>query len=413
MYDKKNARPALAKKRSVQSQCARSICALLVSAIGFSAIAQPIDTKSIFKDAAEQTSLMLREIPAVRQANPQLVGPRTLNNGQLVLTPSFRWTSGFFAGTLWQLYAYTKDKKWKAAADTFSDLIVAEQYNGGTHDMGFKMYCSFGKGYQLTKDKRYKAILIQSAKTLRTRFNPNVGAIRSWDTMPKWGYPVIIDNMLNLELLFAATKLTGDSSYYKIAVSHANKTLANHFREDNSCFHVVDYDTLTGQVVKRNTHQGYSDASAWARGQAWAVYGFTMCYRETRDPRYLAHAEKVAAYILDHPRLPADKVPYWDFDAPGIPNEPRDASAAACIASGLYELARYSANKKTYLQAADQIVENLTNHYRSPIGQNKGFLLLHSTGAKPSNSEVDVPLVYADYYYLEALLRKNGKWGRK
>src|SRR5688572_5754287 len=215
--------------------------------------------------------------------------------------------------------------------------------------------------------------------------------------------------MMNLELLFAATRLSGDSSFYKIAVSHANTTMANHFRSDYSTYHVIDYDTATGKVVKRNTHQGYADESAWSRGQAWGLYGYTMCYRETRDPKYLQQADHIAAFILHHPNLPKDKVPYWDFNAPGIPNEPRDASAAAVMASALYELSQYSTHKKEYLSVANTILQNLTNSYRSPIGENKGFLLVHSTGSKPANSEVDVPLSYADYYYLEAVLRSIGK----
>jgi uncharacterized protein YyaL (SSP411 family) len=233
-----------------------------------------------------------------------------------------------------------------------------------------------------------------------------VGCIRSWDhNKDKWGYPVIIDNMLNLELLFEATKLTGDSSFYNIAVSHANTTMKNHFRSDFSSYHVVDYDTITGNVVKKNTHQGYSHESAWARGQAWALYGYTMCYRETKDLKYLRQAENIAGFILNHPNLPKDLVSYWDFNAPDIPNEPRDASAAAIIASALYELSGYSVNAKTYRDKAGKILRSLTDNYRAKPSEARGFILLHSTGSKPMNSEVDVPLNYADYYYLEAILR--------
>jgi uncharacterized protein YyaL (SSP411 family) len=201
--------------------------------------------------------------------------------------------------------------------------------------------------------------------------------------------------------------MTGDSSFYKIAVSHANTTLKNHYRSDFSSYHVVDYDTITGKVLKKNTHQGYSHESAWARGQAWGLYGFTMCYRETKDPKYLQQAEKIAAFILHHPNLPKDLVPYWDFDAPNIPDEPRDASAAAIIASALFELSTYSRNGLEYQEKATQIAQNLTAHYRSAIGANSGFLLLHSTGTKLTNIDVDVPIIYADYYYLEALLRSR------
>jgi hypothetical protein len=220
--------------------------------------------------------------------------------------------------------------------------------------------------------------------------------------------------MMNLELLFAATKLTGDSSFYKIAVSHANTTMKNHFRPDYSSYHVLDYDPQTGVVLKKNTHQGYFHESSWSRGQAWALYGYTMCYRETKDPKYLALAENVAKFILTHKNLPKDLVPYSDFDAPNIPNEARDASAAAVIASGLYELSTYSNKSGYYTKKADKMLKSLSTKYTAPIGEAKGFILLHSTGAAPSKSEVDVPLSYADYYYLEALLRKkNLKEGKR
>jgi unsaturated chondroitin disaccharide hydrolase len=375
---------------------------------GLMTTAQSVKVAAVFADAEKQTQVMLASIDEAKGSKTELVAPRTLENGQLKLVPSKDWTSGFFAGELWMLYEFTHKPEWKSKAETFTALLEKEKFNGGTHDMGFKIYCSYGTGYRITKDAAYKDVIIQSAKTLSTRFNPTVGCIRSWDHhKEQWGYPVIIDNMMNLELLFAATKFTGDSSFYKIAVSHANTTMKNHFRADYSSYHVVDYDTLTGKVVKRQTHQGYADESAWARGQAWALYGYTMCYRETKNVAYLKQAEHVAAFILHHPNLPADKIPYWDFNAPEIPNEPRDVSAAAIIASGLLELSNYSKNKKEYLSVANTILQNLTKNYRSPIGENEGFIMLHSTGSKPAKSEVDVPLNYGDYYYLEALLRRN------
>jgi hypothetical protein len=307
------------------------------------------------------------------------------------------------------LYKYTGKPEWRRQAELFTAPEERESVNGTTHDVGVKIFSSFGAGYRLTADSAYRRVIITAARTLATRFNPKIGVIRSWDHHRElWQYPVIIDNMMNLELLFEGTRLTGDSSFYRIAVSHANTTMKNHFRADYSSYHVVDYDTVTGQVRRRMTWQGYADSSAWARGQAWGLYGYTMCYRYTHDPAYLRQAEHIAGFILHHPRLPKDMVPYWDFDAPGIPNEPRDASAAAVIASGLYELSGYSvANGKAYRQAADQILGSLTEHYRAPVGADKGFILLHSTGTRPSHTEVDEPLSYADYYYLEALLRRN------
>jgi len=373
--------------------------------------AQPINTKKVFADAEKQTHNMTLALASNVNSKPiDELFPRTIVNGELKLISSRDWTSGFYAGCLWFLDKYNGKNKWKGQAESFTNPLEREKTNGGTHDMGFKIYCSFGNGYRLTKDDHYKDVIIQSARTLITRFNTRAGVIRSWDHHKEvWDYPVIIDNMMNLELLFAATKLTGDSSFYKVAVSHANTTMKNHFRPDGSCYHVVDYDTATGNVRKKTTHQGYANESSWSRGQAWAVYGYTMCYRFTRDKRYLQQAEKTAAFMLNHPHMPKDGVPYWDYDAPNIPNEERDASAAAVLSSALFELSKYSSNGKVLKQKANWILSSLVNNYRSPIGSNFGFILLHSTGSKPSKSEVDVPLIYADYYFLEALLRRENK----
>jgi unsaturated chondroitin disaccharide hydrolase len=389
---------------------------LLVLDFSISSIAQNVNLDQVFSDTEKQTDLMLNEVNKIKNSSTDtsaksraLLSPRTLTaTGDLVLVSAKDWTSGFFPGILWFLFEYTGEPHWKARAVEFTGYMEEEKWNAGTHDMGFKMYCSYGTGYRLTKNEAYKDILIQSAKTLSKRFSPRTGCIRSWDHhADQWKFPVIIDNMMNLELLFAATRFTGDSSFYRIAVSHANTTKKNHFRKDYSSYHVVDYDPETGAVKQKVTHQGYSDASAWSRGQAWALYGFTMCYRETRNKAYLRQAENIAKFILNHPNLPKDLVPYWDFNAPSIPDEPRDASAAAVMASALYELSTYSGNAKQYKSAADKILVNLTEYYRSPLGENKGFILMHSTGSKPSKSELDVPLIYADYYYLEALLRSK------
>lgn len=395
-------------------------CALLLT-FGLASCSKRLNVNKVIAEAEQQTKVMLAEMPKAKaarssvttgatpgSAGTDLVSPRTLADGKLRLVTSKDWTSGFFPGVLWFLNEQTKKNEWKMEAVAYTANIEKEKINGTTHDMGFKIYCSFGTGYRLTNDQHYKDVIIQSAKTLSTRFKPAVGTLRSWDhSRDKWGFPVIIDNMMNLELLFVATQLTGDSTFHKIAVSHANTTMKHHFREDFSSYHVVDYDTITGAPKNKHTHQGYSHSSAWARGQAWALYGYTMCYRFTKDPAYLRQAEGVAKFIFSHPNLPKDLVPYWDFNAPKIPDEPRDASAAALNASALYELSLYSNIGKYYRQIADKILVSLTNNYRSPIGENKGWILLHSTGSKPSNSEVDVPLSYADYYYMEALLRKQ------
>ena len=359
-----------------------------------------IDVDGITTSAARQVELQYDSLIAQKS----LKSPQTYQNGKYYYCPYEAWISGFFPGSLWYLYELTGDPKWKSRATEQTERLERIQNLTSDHDIGFRMGCSYGNGYRITGNPTYPDVLIQSARSLATRFQPKAGVIMSWNPNARWKCPVIIDNMMNLELLFNATLYSGDSSFYKIAVSHADRTLENHFRPDHSSYHVVDYDPETGAVRMKNTAQGYADESAWARGQAWGLYGFVTCYRFTGDKRYLEQAKAIADFILSHPRLPEDKIPYWDFDAPNIPNEERDASAGAILASGLYELALYSDPK--YADAADQIVASLsTPAYTAPIGANGNFILMHSVGSRPANSEVDVPLVYADYYYLEALYR--------
>ena len=264
----------------------------------------------------------------------------------------------------------------------------------------------------MTKDPKYKVVIVEAAKSLATRFRPTPGVIQSWDEdrgwqgTKGWMCPVIIDNMMNLELLFEASDLSGDSTFRKMAISHANVTMENHFRKDFSCYHVVDYDKIKGGVRSKCTAQGYADESSWARGQAWALYGYTVCYRETKDKRYLDFAENIYNFIFTNKNMPTDLIPYWDFDAPNIPNEPRDASAAAVMASALYELS--TLGKPEYKETADKIIISLSGaSYRAIVGTNGNFMLMHSVGSIPHGSEIDVPLNYADYYFLEALTRKQ------
>jgi len=343
--------------------------------------------------------------------NDSRIFPRSIDaDGKLKRVGSRDWTSGFYPGVLWMMYELTTDTMWMDEAVKFTGFLEKEKYNGSNHDIGFKMMSSYGQGYRLTGNKEYREVLIQSARTLITRFNEKVGCIRSWNHhRDKWQYPVIIDNMLNLELLFWAGKETGDPVFANIAIKHAQTTMKNHFRSDYSTYHVVSYDTITGNAVKRQTHQGASDESCWARGEAWALYGYSMAYRETRLPEFLKQAERVANYILNVAKLPDDYVPYWDFSLAGVPNEPRDVSAAAVMASAFFELYSFGVeNADKYLDAANKIMNSLgAETYFNEKGTNAGFLLRHSTGSKPSDSEVDVPLIYADYYFLEALLRKK------
>ncbi|HRG56552.1 MAG TPA: glycoside hydrolase family 88 protein, partial [Lacunisphaera sp.] len=250
--------------------------------------------------SAKQYEWMLAHLPA----DPAKPLPRTFEHGKLVTIPSADWTSGFFPGSLWYLYEATGEAKWRASAEKFTAYLEPEQHNTGTHDVGFMLYCSYGNGLRLTGNAAYKSVLLNGAKSLSTRFNPTVGAIKSWDHgVGKFTYPVIIDNMMNLELMFWAAREGKVARYRDLALKHADTTLANHFRSDHSTFHVIDYDPQTGRVIKKVTHQGITDGSAWARGQAWGLYGYTVMYRETKDPRYLAQAQQIGAFIMNHPRL--------------------------------------------------------------------------------------------------------------
>ncbi|TKC06818.1 glucuronyl hydrolase [Pedobacter polaris] len=372
--------------------------------------AQKVDVKKSMQSATTQTDVLIKNVDSARKIKPKQVSPRTVENGQFKMVVSRDWTSGFFPAQLWFYYAYTKDKKYLDLARKYTEDIKVEQFNKGTHDLGFMIYCPFGNGYKLTKDTAYKAVIIQAAKSLSTRFNAKSGVIKSWDhNGDKWKFPVIIDNMMNLELLFEATKFTGDSSFYKIAISHADKTMKNHYRPDFSSYHVIDYDTVSGNVRNKLTAQGYANESSWARGQAWGLYGYTLCYRYTKSAAYLAQADAIANFILSSKITPADGIPYWDYNDPQIPNVSRDASAAAITASALYELAKYSKERKKYKAAADKILLSLSTKYTSAPSANYGFLLEHSTGHRPAKSEIDVPINYADYYYIEALLRNKNK----
>ena len=380
-----------------------------------------IPVNNIFKKAKEQYTQMLQV--ATNPSKP----PRTTKDGKLVTVPDiYDWTSGFFAGNLWYTYEATKDSNLKKAAINFTEALKPLKDFTGHHDLGFMMYCSYGNAYRLTKNEQYKDILIQTANSLSTRFSEKTGCIKSWnkrlswDGKTTWYFPVIIDNMMNLELLFFASTITGNNKYRDIAIKHAETTLKNHLRPDYSSYHVINYDTATGVALNKETCQGYADNSTWARGQAWGIYGFTVVYRETGDKKFLDAAINMANFYLNNKNIPADNIPIWDLNVnePGYtplwkydPNSfktiPRDASAAAIIASALLELQGYTTQyAKIFNIAANNILNSLSSvRYLSEVGQNGNFLLKHSVGSIPHNSEIDVPLVYADYYYLEALSR--------
>ena len=316
------------------------------------------------------------------------------------------WCAGFWPGVLWYDYEYTKDKQVLEEAENFThSLKFLSHIPAYDHDLGFLVFCSYGNGYRLTKNPAYKQVILDTADTLATLFNPIVGTILSWprEVEPRnWPHNTIMDNMINLEMLFWAAKNGGNPYLYDIAVSHADKTMKSQFRPDYTSYHVAVYDTITGNLIKGVTHQGYADSTMWARGQAWAIYGYTVVYRETKDPKYLDFAQKVTDVYLD--RLPEDKVPYWDFDDPSIPNAPRDASAGAVVASALLELYLPNGTGKRYKDAAIEMLTSLSSDsYQS--GESKPSFLLHSVGHWPNHSEIDASIIYADYYYIEALLR--------
>ncbi|QHV94220.1 glycoside hydrolase family 88 protein [Spirosoma endbachense] len=375
---------------------------LLFASLTFSAFAQtPIDVDKEFAFATKQYELMLKTHPDTTKF-PQSTNP----DGTIRDMKSDWWCSGFFGGSLWYLYERTKAPAMKDAAHKWSMAVAKEQDNTGTHDLGFMLYCPFGNGYRLTKNESYKPIMLTGAKSLSTRFDPKVGVIKSWNKFQNYTYPVIIDNMMNLELLFWAARESGNKRFRDIAITHADNTLKNHFRPDYSSYHVICYNP-DGTVAAKKTAQGAADGSAWARGQAWGLYGYTVMYRETKDKKYLDQARHIADFYLNHPNLPADKIPYWDFNAPNLPNEERDASAGAITASALLELSTYGGpSAKTYYQSAVKMLQSLASPaYKANLGENNNFILKHSVGHKPGKSEVDTPIIYADYYFLEGLLR--------
>ncbi len=329
------------------------------------------------------------------------------NNKQWSYVKPKDWCSGFYPGILWYAYEESGDEVLKNKAVKFTETLKTIAYSPArNHDIGFQLYCSYGNGYRLTGKQNYKEILLAAADTLATLYNPKVGSILSWPSQIKrYKHNTIIDNMMNLELLFWAAKNGGDKSLYDIAKSHAEQTMKYLVREDGSAFHVGSFDIETGAFLQGYTHQGYANESMWARGQGWGIYGFAMAYRETGDSNFLNTAIKLSDKFLE--RLPEDGIPFWDFDDPKIPNAPKDASAAAVAACGLMELSGLVQDEKLkskYFNAGKKLVEILSSSAYLSHAKNDA-LLLHSTGNHPKNKEIDMPIIYADYYYMEALLR--------
>ena len=362
-----------------------------------------LGTEKFLRYGTEQVARTLSQIPK------DSLMPRAIPTEDSIwkMVKIYDWTSGFFPGILWYMYEFNNEEYWKTTAMEWTSILEpVKQWNNKNHDLGFMMYCSYGNGYRLTGNEEYKDILLETADSLTSLFNPNAGTILSWPWNKQWSHNTIIDNMMNLELLFWAAKNGGGQRYYDIAYTHAKTTMENHIREDGTTFHVVEYDSTTGDFIKGVTHQGYADNSMWARGQAWGIYGFTMTYRETGEKAFLETAKRLAKPFLE--RLPEDYVPYWDFDAPNIPDEPKDASAAAIASSALLELSTLVDNpdeKYYYRDMANKMLKSLSENYLS--GDKNPALLMHSVGSKPHEGEVDYAIIYADYYYIEALLREK------
>lgn len=378
---------------------------LLALAIALSTVACSTDKKQTTSwedNSIEAASHQLKFMTELIADSAKL--PRSTKNGEVRLEGIHDWTSGFFPGTLWYMYELTNNEYFKTEAQKFTNLLHDLRYYRDTHDLGFMIFCSYGNDYRITDNEAAIPIMVETADNLISRFNETTQTIRSWD-FGEWQFPVIIDNMMNLELLFWASEYTGDDKYKDVAIRHADTTMKYHYRDDYSSYHVVDYDTISGDMISQGTFQGYSDESIWARGQAWGLYGYTVMYRFTKDQKYLDFAQNIASLIMDNVET-EDLIPYWDYDAPNIPDAPRDASAASVTASALLELSKYVDNDEVYFNYAETVLKNLSsNPYLAEKEDNLGFILKHSTGNLPNNSEIDIPLNYADYYYLEALKR--------
>ncbi|KAB1068060.1 glucuronyl hydrolase [Tamlana haliotis] len=364
----------------------------------------------VFAVAEDQYTDLISKIDTISP----LLNPRSINaDGSYRMAYKEDWTSGFFPGSLWFLFEQTKKEKWKVEAEKFTAALDSAQFVKWNHDVGFMIQNSFGHGYRLTGKEAYKEAVIEAAKSLSTRYRPVAKVIQSWDTDAPWiqgkglDMPVIIDNMMNLNLLYQATKHTSDSLYSGIANAHASTTIVHQYREDYSCYHIVDYDHITGKVRNKVNFQGFSDESSWARGQAWGLYGYTEAYKHSGKVEFLNQARQIAHFIMTNDKTPNDYIPYWDYDATSSEKIPRDASAAAVVASALLELQKFDKeNKSQYLEYSEVVLRNLSSKaYLAKQGENGNFLLMHSVGNFHENNETDAPLNYADYYFLEALLK--------
>ncbi len=384
----------------------RKIIGLLICCIALTSVGNRAQAQEDLRWLKHAKQTVVHQLKKAAEVYHPGMPPRSIYaNGSVRLAPQEDWTTGFFPGSLWLGYELSGDRQLANSARKFTLAMDSLKYYTHTHDLGFMIYCSYGNGYRLTKDKAYLPTLEQGAAHLYGRYNKTVGAIRSWD-FGHWEFPVIIDNMMNLDFLFWAATEFKKPEYAEASIAHSMTTLKNHFRSDNSSYHVISYDTLSGRAIQKETHQGLTHESAWARGQAWGLYGYTMAYKETKNKVFLDHAIAIAKFIMEHPNVDEDKIPYWDYDVHnGGERAPKDASAAAVIASALFDLAKFT-DSPSYFTYAEDVIKSLSSpEYLAAEDDNAYFILKHSVGAFLYNSEIDTPLNYADYYYLEALLR--------
>ncbi len=362
------------------------------------------------EQARASLDFAIEQYKGMMQNLPDSVIPKTFENGELKTRGIRDWVSGFYPASLWYLYEYSGDQTLKSEAEARTWLLEPLKNYTGTHDLGFMIYCPYGNAYRITGEEKYVPVIIDASQSLITRFDETAGVIKSWDWKrgDDWTFPVIIDNMMNLEMLLWAHERSGNQDFKKVALSHADTTIKHHYRTDYSTWHVLDYDTVNGGVKEKMTHQGYADESAWARGQVWGLYGFTTMYRQTKDPKYLDQAKSIADFLLNHPNLPEDKIPYWDFDDPKIPDTYRDASSGSIMASALLELREYVDDSlaSSYLENAEMMLQSLSSPaYLAKLNENGNFILKHGVGHLPGGNEIDAPLSYGDYYFIEALVR--------
>ncbi|KAF8626251.1 hypothetical protein AX15_004929 [Amanita polypyramis BW_CC] len=324
----------------------------------------------------------------------------------LYFTPD-TWTSGFFPATAYALNARKtycrsadlQDTDWLSLGRAASNALIPLEVNNSVgHDVGFLSFPFADELVVNPLNKTAQDVVNAFAHDLAARFNPIVGCTRSWDSPDPIFEQVIIDNMMNLEVLFQSAALTGNNTLRDIAITHADTTMINHIRPDGSTWHVVEYNTFTGAVIRKRTAQGYSDNSTWSRGQAWAIYGFANMYRNTHDTIYLETARRVAQYFLDN--IPADGIVPWDFNAPLIPApRPADSSAATIAVNGLLMMAQLDAiESEFWIDAAIQILNNMTSLAWRPSWQS---ILANGTVNMPANNSM-TGIVYGDYYFIRA-----------